>query len=941
MKARENGDNEDRTLSIAPSTAIVATGNDDPATENIPPSRARSTTSSIHLWNMRISQHLRSPSAISYQSTVDARSVMQLSPAVSRFSSRVQSQLGRHQHRVSKSGFEVSQAAEEEESPNTRDAASSCYSSPRHSPSVTPKASALSIVHCSERLRVSQYDSSAGSTGTVLQVSNCKSNEQNEESNNFSERNTHGGGDSQTDDAGNSRLREETSPGTGASEEPIFKDNRLFLGSQVFVLKAPSITSTEGRLRRKLSSKSVSMKIRRPFRRSSVFNFFAHRQRTRPGRFSDGMPVYDGTADIRRRKVRSASSVVLGDGRDQAARLFSKAAEARDEERSAFFLDPNKAKDAPYAPRERSQSFSRPILPSGGSHKSMASASSAPQARRVSFAPPTFSSVNFLSPESAYERPRDIDRSPTSLDPLDAGTIRKSSIAHSPALLNPLNTVGEPPSFLLDSAQGPSASPLPSIRNVHLNDEGEVSPTQGRTRAPSFSFNVSSAPASPALGPDSPESSTLDLDLDLGAWGRYPSHTRALRTGSAGTADRVHVRDFAYDDLSHSRSRQDTTEETASNDSASSKEKGRPKFQYMLKSRSMTFGRNFLKNYAKLFKSQSQEFLRHGHGHRTSIAAGGELSHPELELLPPIFTETQTGYDGEFGDLGLSRSPARGHDESTVVAPPSPSPAPKPLVEFGTVSRFDGTDDDVGYELLRQENNTLDTTSRVPTTSMSSPSALEAIGRTDPPTIHPQPESAHAWSQIYTSLFDNRPRFSLDDAGSSTRSNAGPGPLPGHILKAILERAQNAESLGSSGEEAPMPKDTFVKDFLASVRMKRSPVSGKASSDEEDKENRYDDSRVGKTGEMADELECPSGRSGNAEEGAWDLEAAGWEDGVGKRSKESLRASTVDMMKVIREAEMRDRERCLGFGVDGTADGDGVAGSFSIVDVSVDGGVAV
>jgi hypothetical protein len=55
------------------------------------------------------------------------------------------------------------------------------------------------------------------------------------------------------------------------------------------------------------------------------------------------------------------------------------------------------------------------------------------------------------------------------------------------------------------------------------------------------------------------------------------------------------------------------------------------------KSSSMTFGKNFFKDYTKLFRSQSAEFRRHGHGHHSSIAIGGLLDYPELEVLPEVW----------------------------------------------------------------------------------------------------------------------------------------------------------------------------------------------------------------------------------------------------------------------------------------------------------------
>ncbi|KAF2261460.1 hypothetical protein CC78DRAFT_355595 [Lojkania enalia] len=127
---------------------------------------------------------------------------------------------------------------------------------------------------------------------------------------------------------------------------------------------------------------------------------------------------------------------------------------------------------------------------------------------------------------------------------------------------------------------------------------------------------------------------------DIGAWGRYPSHTRGERAGSAGPADSVRPRDFALEAAVQFAMGADigpTGRPKSPTGPGGKKKKKRIGDGRMIKSRSMTFGKTFLRNYAKIFRSQSTEFQRHGHGHRSSITTGGTLDFPELEMLPDVW----------------------------------------------------------------------------------------------------------------------------------------------------------------------------------------------------------------------------------------------------------------------------------------------------------------
>ncbi|KAH0563307.1 hypothetical protein GP486_002132 [Trichoglossum hirsutum] len=116
----------------------------------------------------------------------------------------------------------------------------------------------------------------------------------------------------------------------------------------------------------------------------------------------------------------------------------------------------------------------------------------------------------------------------------------------------------------------------------------------------------------PQQGPD------IDLSVKTGAWYRYPSHTRHLRSESANAADSVSVKDFAV------------TVDTIKQAPPTTLSRGK-------KSRSMTFGKGMLKRWGKqkLFRSKSMSFKRANTGNRSSIATSGHLAYPELEILPP------------------------------------------------------------------------------------------------------------------------------------------------------------------------------------------------------------------------------------------------------------------------------------------------------------------
>jgi hypothetical protein len=180
----------------------------------------------------------------------------------------------------------------------------------------------------------------------------------------------------------------------------------------------------------------------------------------------------------------------------------------------------------------------------------------------------------------------------------------------------------------------------------------------------------------------------------IGAWGRYPSHTRHERTFSAGKADNVQPRDFALEAAIRFASAKDNdydmidpTQRMPSPPLLPGEKKRKKKVGSgkMPRSSSMTFGKTLMKNYTKMFKSQSTEFRRHGRGHRSSIASGGILEHPELELLPDVWAgraerdhgDEHTAHDdGNRGSVAKGKGMLRADDSMVTLRPRRNSSAP-------------------------------------------------------------------------------------------------------------------------------------------------------------------------------------------------------------------------------------------------------------------------
>jgi hypothetical protein len=137
---------------------------------------------------------------------------------------------------------------------------------------------------------------------------------------------------------------------------------------------------------------------------------------------------------------------------------------------------------------------------------------------------------------------------------------------------------------------------------------------------------VKSPSASPNISPRSAK-----IGTSLPSWSRFASHTRSERCGSASVADLVTPRDFAKQNV-------DTSIHPVEFDSPASKKSNITKDSKNIKSspvikrRSMTFG-GIVKYYHNLLSTSGTGFS--GQNRRTSVAVGGKLKQPELEMLPP------------------------------------------------------------------------------------------------------------------------------------------------------------------------------------------------------------------------------------------------------------------------------------------------------------------
>ncbi|KAI4274689.1 MAG: hypothetical protein LQ337_003743 [Flavoplaca oasis] len=138
---------------------------------------------------------------------------------------------------------------------------------------------------------------------------------------------------------------------------------------------------------------------------------------------------------------------------------------------------------------------------------------------------------------------------------------------------------------------------------------GRVSPTQA-VRDKKSPIRIS--PAGQVLHRRTEAISPSGSVRSVDSWTRYPSHTAVERNESANERDKIVARDFAV-----------------------SSPPGRKMSKQ--KSRSMTFGKKVRHKITTFYTTRRSDLRRYHAGHRSSIAFGGRLEYPELEIPPRTF----------------------------------------------------------------------------------------------------------------------------------------------------------------------------------------------------------------------------------------------------------------------------------------------------------------
>lgn len=146
----------------------------------------------------------------------------------------------------------------------------------------------------------------------------------------------------------------------------------------------------------------------------------------------------------------------------------------------------------------------------------------------------------------------------------------------------------------------------------------EISPVRPTVSMGAFSF-------SGRVRPRSGTQKVPRMGTSLASWSRFPSHSRPERSASASKADDMIVRDFAVDSKLQAAQNQSTSPESKRSGQMA---KGRSKGG-LTKSRSSTFS-GFVRYYANIFSTGANQ------NRRTSVATGGWLEHPDLEMLPTV-----------------------------------------------------------------------------------------------------------------------------------------------------------------------------------------------------------------------------------------------------------------------------------------------------------------
>ncbi|KAL2417913.1 hypothetical protein ABEF95_000426 [Exophiala dermatitidis] len=167
----------------------------------------------------------------------------------------------------------------------------------------------------------------------------------------------------------------------------------------------------------------------------------------------------------------------------------------------------------------------------------------------------------------------------------------------------------------------------------------------------------------------------------LGLWSRFPSHSRDVRSGSAGERDGVAVRDFALECVDENAAQAIWNRSTLTLSLPAPPswrrlpfgrkgriDKGKSKSLDLLRSSvnepqflshgTRKSGKRLVGRWKRIYRSSSSELRAYmqTYGHRSSISMSGSVEYPELEIIP--------GHDGSH-DSRPVRSALQGNQAAT------------------------------------------------------------------------------------------------------------------------------------------------------------------------------------------------------------------------------------------------------------------------------------
>jgi hypothetical protein len=407
-------------------------------------------------------------------------------------------------------------------------------------------------------------------------------------------------------------------------------------------------------------------------------------------------------------------------------------------------------------------------------------------------------------------------------------------------------------SFLATSWDEPSSAQPQSPDRDPLDSEGKKAsaahlspprtPIDGRSRTSSFSNEKPTTSKKPIIL-HTPSSVSRDsiksrIGSSLDSWSRYSSHTRGDRCASAGPSDNVRTFDFALN-IKHERIR--GTDESDPFNPANRVLTGtstitRGSKKSLLKSRSATFG-NFVRYYSNLFTSP--DF--HGKGRRTSVAAGGRLEHPELEILPHVLPTDggshavvyaheleplQPGHSTHTNKMTSSIGEEAEDTTSDNKHPDGLSPPSARLVSFRGNSVFKSHSPKQGTEHetsapspnnISQSDDSQDYFSAKHTSTPNSPTNpaeqnrnLDGTTETTDPVKLPIPSKAQTWSESYKDCLVVPP-----SPATHTDEDAKAMPPPSLVpnkRRSPAQASQQQFSLDPSAAIRRFPSVTVVDD---------------------------------------------------------------------------------------------------------------------------------